>query len=60
MKWSNNSKYTDSNLPDQHKYLLEFIHKDNEIFMNNKQNSTRGKRKLNKYEKEAIETLEEE
>jgi len=59
-KWPNNSKYTDSNLPDPHKYLLGFIHKDNEIFMNNKQNSTGGERKLSKYEKEAIEILEEE
>ena len=59
-KWPNNSKYTDSNLPDPHKYLLGFIHKDNEIFMNSKQNSTGGERKLSKYEKEAIEILEEE
>ena len=59
-KWPNNSKYTDSNLPDPHKYLLGFIHKDNEIFMNNKQNTTGGERKLSKYEKEAIEILEEE
>jgi hypothetical protein len=59
-KWPNNSKYTDSNLPDPHKYLLGFIHKDNEIFMNNKQNSSGGERKLSKYEKEAIEILEEE
>ena len=59
-KWPNNSKYTDSNLPDPHKYLLGFIHKDNEIFMNNKQSSSGGERKLSKYEKEAIEILEEE
>ena len=59
-KWPNNSKYTDTNLPDPHKYLLGFIHKDNEIFMNNKQNSSGGERKLSKYEKEAIEILEEE
>jgi len=59
-KWPNNSKYTDSNLPDPHKYLLGFIHKDNEIFMNNKQSATGGERKLSKYEKEAIEILEEE
>ena len=55
-KWPNNSKYTDSNLPDP----LGFIHKDNEIFMNNKQSATGGERKLSKYEKEAIEILEEE
>ena len=59
-KWPNNSKYTDNNLPDPHKYLLGFIHKDNEIFMNNKQSSSGGERKLSKYEKEAIEILEEE
>ena len=59
-KWPNNNKYTDNNLPDPHKYLLGFIHKDNEIFMNNKQNSGGGERKLSKYEKEAIEILEEE
>ena len=60
-KWPNNSKYTDSNIPDPHKYLLGFIHKDNEFFMNNnssKQNS--GERKLSSYETEAIEILEEE
>ena len=59
-KWPNNSKYTDNNLPDPHKYLLGFIHKDNEILMNNKQSSSGGERKLSKYEKEAIEILEEE
>ena len=59
-KWPNNSKYTGNNLPDPHKYLLGFIHKDNEILMNNKQSSSGGERKLSKYEKEAIEILEEE
>ncbi len=34
-KWPNKTKYIDSNLPDPHKYLLGFIHKDNELFMNN-------------------------
>ena len=61
-KWPNNSKYTDSVIPDPHKYLLGFVHKDNEIFMNNnpgKQNSGT-ERKLSKYEQEAIEILEEE
>ena len=61
-KWPNNSKYTDSNIPDPHKYLLGFIHKDNEIFMSNnpgKQN-TGTERKISKYEQEAIEILEEE
>ena len=62
-KWPNNTKYTDSNLPDPHKYLLGFIHKENEIFMNNsgvKQNGGTGERKLSKYEQEAIDILEEE
>jgi hypothetical protein len=61
-KWPNNTKYTDSNLPDPHKYLLGFIHKDNEIFMNNgnKQNGGATERKMSKYEQEAIEILEEE
>ena len=60
-KWPNNSKYTDSNVPDPHKYLLGFIHKENESFLNNnssKQNLL--ERKLSKYEEEAIEILEEE
>ena len=62
-KWPNNTKYTDSNLPDPHKYLLGFIHKDNEIFMNNnttKSNGGTNERKISKYEQEAIEILEEE
>ena len=60
-KWPNNSKYTDSNLPDPHKYLLGFVHKDNEMFMNtNPPKQTSGERKLSKYETEAIEILEEE
>ena len=61
-KWPNNSKYTDSNIPDPHKYLLGFVHKDNEVFMNNnqgKQNSNT-ERQLSKFEQEAIEILEEE
>ena len=65
-KWPNNTKYTDSNIPDPHKYLLGFIHKDNEVFMSNnpvKQNSSfinNERKKLSKFEKEAIEILEEE
>ena len=61
-KWPNNSKYTDSNIPDPHKYLLGFVHKDNEMFMNNNQGkqNTGTERKLSKYEQEAIEILEEE
>ena len=61
-KWPNNTKYTDTNLPDPHKYLLGFIHKDNETFMSNppKQNGGATERKISKYEQEAIEILEEE
>ena len=62
-KWPNNTKYTDNNLPDPHKYLLGFIHKDNEIFINNnamKSNTGANERKISKYEQEAIEILEEE
>ena len=61
-KWPNNSKYTDSIIPDPHKYLLGFVHKDNEMFMNNNQGkqNTGKERKLSKYEQEAIEILEEE
>ena len=61
-KWPNNSKYTDTNLPDPHKYLLGFIHKDNDNFMNNGMKSSGGptERKLSKFEQEAIEILEEE
>ena len=62
-KWPNNTKYTDSNLPDPHKYLLGFIHKENEIFMNNNSSKQKGgpsEKKLSKYEQEAIEILEED
>ena len=62
-KWPNNTKYTDNYLPDPHKYLLGFIHKENEIFMISggmKQNGGAGERKLSKYEQEAIEILEED
>ena len=61
-KWPNNSKYTDSIIPDPHKYLLGFVYKDNEMFMNNNQGkqNTGTERKLSKYEQEAIEILEEE
>ena len=62
-KWPNNTKYTDNNIPDPHKYLLGFIHKDNEIFLNNntkKINEGATERKISKYEQEAIEILEEE
>jgi len=59
-KWPNNEKYTDTNIPDPHKYLLGFVHKDNEILINNSNKQNRiGERELSKYEKEAIEILEE-
>ena len=60
-KWPNNSKYTDSNLPDPNKYLLGFVHKENDNFLNNNSSKrSAGERKLSKYESEAIEILEEE
>ena len=61
-KWPNTSKYTDTNLPDPHKYLLGFIHKDNDNFMNSNNSSKQNgvERSLSKYESEAIEILEEE
>ena len=62
-KWPNNTKYTDNNIPDPHKYLLGFIHKDSEVFINNnakKTNEGAIERKISKYEQEAIEILEEE
>ncbi len=60
-KWPNNSKYTDSNIPDPHKYLLGFIHKDTDNFLtNNSSKQSSAERTLSKYEKEAIDILEEE
>ena len=60
-KWPNNEKYNDNNIPDPHKYLLGFFHKDNEN-INNDENSNKlnTERKLSKYEQEAIDILEEE
>ena len=52
-KWPNNDKYNDNNIPDPHKYLLGFVHKENENVLNDdnekKQNN---ERILSKYEKE--------
>ena len=58
-KWPNNEKYNDNNIPDPHKYLLGFVHKESENILNDdsgkKQSS---ERKLSKYEKDAIDILE--
>ena len=61
-KWPNNDKYNDNNIPDPHKYLLGFIHKESEsvISENNTKKENNKERALSKYEKEAIDILEEE
>ena len=60
-KWPNNDKYNDNNIPDPNKYLLGFIHKENENIISEENNKKIIKeRKLSKLEKEAIEILEEE
>ena len=60
-KWPNNEKYNDTNIPDPNKYLLGFIHKENENIISEENNKKIIKeRKLSKLEKEAIEILEEE
>ena len=60
-KWPNNDKYNDNNVPDPRKYLLGFVHKENENVLNDdnekKQNN---ERILSKYEKEVIDILEGE
>ena len=59
-KWPNNEKYNDNNIPDPHKYLLGFVHKESENILNDdsgKKQST--ERKISKYEKDAIDILEE-
>ena len=60
-KWPNNDKYNDNNIPDPHKQLLGFVHKENENVLNDdnekKQNN---ERILSKYEKEVIDILEGE
>ena len=60
-KWPNNEKYNDNNIPDPNKYLLGFIHKENENIISEENNKKIIKeRKLSKLEKEAIEILEEQ
>jgi len=60
-KWPNNEKYTDNNIPDPHKYLLGFVHKESEnVISDENEKKLNNERKLSKYEKEAIEILEEE
>ena len=60
-KWPNNEKYNDNNIPDPNKYLLGFIHKENENIISEENNKKIIKeRKLSKLEKEAIEILEDE
>ena len=60
-KWPNNEKYNDNNIPDPHKYLLGFIHKESENVINDdSEKKANNGRKLSKYEKEAIEILEED
>ena len=60
-KWPNNEKYNDINIPDPHKYLLGFFHKENEnINIEGNNETINTERKLSKYEQEAIDILEEE
>ena len=60
-KWPNNNKYNDNNIPDPHKYLLGFVHKESEnVISDDSSKKLNTERKLTKYEKEAIEILEEE
>jgi len=60
-KWPNNEKYNDNNIPDPHKYLLGFVHKESENVINDDSGKKlNNERKLSKYEKEAIEILEED
>ena len=59
-KWPNNEKYNDNNIPDPHKYLLGFVHKESENILNDDSGKKQiGERKLSKYEKDAIDILEE-
>ena len=60
-KWPNNDKYNDNNIPDPHKYLLGFIHKENENVLNDEsEKKQNNERILSKYEKEVIDILEGE
>ena len=60
-KWPNNDKYNDNNIPDPHKYLLGFVHKENENVLNDdNEKKHNNERILSKYEKEVIDILEGE
>ena len=60
-KWPNNDKYNDNNIPDPHKYLLGFVHKENENVLNDdNEKKPNNERILSKYEKEVIDILEGE
>ena len=60
-KWPNNNKYNDNIIPDPRKYLLGFVHRESENIISDDNNrKINGERKLSKYEKEAIEILEED
>ena len=60
-KWPNNDKYNDNNIPDPHKYLLGFVHKENENVLNDDNEKKQyNERILSKYEKEVIDILEGE
>ena len=60
-KWPNNDKYNDNNIPDPHKYLLGFVHKENENVLNDEsEKKQNNERILSKYEKEVIDILEGE
>ena len=59
-KWPNNEKYNDNNIPDPHKYLLGFVHKECENILNDDSGKKQiSERQLSKYEKDAIDILEE-
>ena len=60
-KWPNSDKYNDNNIPDPHKYLLGFVHKENENVLNDdNEKKPNNERILSKYEKEVIDILEGE
>ena len=59
-KWPNNEKYNDNNIPDPHKYLLGFVHKESEnVISDENEKKLNNERKLSKYEKDAIDILED-
>lgn len=62
-KWPNNPYYSDTNVPDPQKYLLGFLHKENDIYMNFSPPKNKTKRKkdgLSDYEEDVIALLEGE